>query len=37
MRFKYNEGFFTHSEQVFFGERGKLKKDLLVPIKKKIL
>lgn len=37
LRFKYKEGFFTHSEQEFFGERGKLKKDLLAPIKKKYL
>ena len=35
MRFKYSEGFFTHSEQEFFGLRGKLKKDFLTPLKKK--
>ncbi len=35
--FKYREGSFSHSEQVFFGQRDKLKKDLLVPIKKKFL
>ena len=35
LRFKYKEGYFTHSELEFFGERGKLKKDLLVPMEKK--
>ena len=35
MRFKYEEGSFTHSEQEFFGLRGKLKKDFLDPLKKK--
>ena len=35
MKFKYSEGSFTHSEQEFFGLRGKLKKDFIVPLKKK--
>lgn len=37
VQFKYKEGSFTHSEQEFFGERGKIKKDLLVPLRKKFL
>ena len=37
LSFKHKEGSFTHSEQVFFGQRSKLKKDLLIPIKKKFL
>ena len=37
LQFKYDQGNFTHGEEAFFGLRGKLKKDLLVPIKKKTL
>lgn len=37
LQFKFDEGNFTHSEQAFFGLRGKIKKDLLSPIKKKLL
>lgn len=37
LRFKFDEGNFTHGEEAFFGLRGKIKKDLLVPIKKKII
>ena len=37
LQFKYDQGNFTHGEEAFFGLRGKLKKDLLVPIKKKLL
>ncbi|MBO4541514.1 MAG: DUF3800 domain-containing protein [Bacilli bacterium] len=36
IKFKYSEGSFTHSEQEFFGLRGKLKKDFLIPLKKKM-
>ena len=37
LQFKFDQGNFTHGEEAFFGLRGKLKKDLLAPIKKKLL